>query len=442
MANPTLYIDTGGHSLGSGSTDTANPTHDSTTNSVTVSVSGTTVTFSGAIDLSTVPTDGSGAIFINDATNSNAKIFKISSVDDGADTLVVSVAPTGTISTSTWGIGGQFVYDSARFEGSLLAGWTVIINDTPASKAADFFTMRATGGSGTGPITFKGADGTMPQLVVTNTSQVIETSGGAGTWKMANLEFIQQGASGANTSSIGPASIRFDNCKWSDSGAQAINNSFATSSNFIFRSEMGGCAGDGVVCTSNFVTTFMHGCYIHDLGGDGIDYTSGSGMSTKLSFCIFDTIAGRGIQNGTTGQKLISNCTFYSCGNSGIEGGDYWIVNSIFMNNGDAAGEYNVEVTDETGNDNIGVHYNNIFYDSGAGDNLSGISTNSTEFTTDPQFTDAANGDFSIGSSSPGKAAGFPGQFLGGPLGYLDIGAVQREEPAAGGGGGGSFTFS
>jgi hypothetical protein len=102
MALPTLYIDTGGHALGSGSTDTANPTHDSTTNGVTVSVSGTTVTFSGAIDLSTVPTDGSGTIWINDATNSNAKIFKITSVDDGADTLVVSVAPTGTIATNSF----------------------------------------------------------------------------------------------------------------------------------------------------------------------------------------------------------------------------------------------------------------------------------------------------------------------------------------------------
>jgi hypothetical protein len=83
-----------------------------------------------------------------------------------------------------------------------------------------------------------------------------------------------------------------------------------------------------------------------------------------------------------------------------------------------------------------------VFFHSGGGGgaNLSNLTVNaqvaSSEFTTDPAFTNAAGGDFSISTSSPAKATGFPGQFLGGSLGYLDIGAVQIVAGAGTGGGG------
>jgi hypothetical protein len=430
MALPTLYIDTGGHALGSGSTDTANPTHDSTTNSVTVSVSGTTVTFSGAIDLSAVPIDGSATIWINDATNSNSKIFKITSVNDGADTLVVSVAPTGSIATSTWGIGGQFVYDSARFEGSLDAGWTAIINNTPASKAADFFTMRAVGDTTTGPITFKGKDGTMPQLVITNTTQVIDTSADTnGNWRFENFEFVQQGASGTVFTPRG-AQVQCKNCKWSDGGGIGIDTSFFTNGYRVLFCEMSGLGGDGVDTNGNNSSPTFFGTYIHDVTGNGIDLNTGSNLTINAFYCIVDTCGGRGI---STTAANVHGCTVYSNGNSGLEAGGTsgTVFNNIFMNNGDAGGEANVELTGASETLYTWNHGYNIFHDAGAGDNLSNLSANATESTSDPLFTDAANGDFSLMSSSPAIATGFPGQFLGGSLGYLDMGAVQIEAGAA-----------
>lgn len=55
------------------------------------------------------------------------------------------------------------------------------------------------------------------------------------------------------------------------------------------------------------------------------------------------------------------------------------------------------------------------------------------DIALDPAFVDAPNGNFAVGANM--KAAGFPGLLPGsGSTGYLDIGAIQRIEPAAGGG--------
>ena len=61
------------------------------------------------------------------------------------------------------------------------------------------------------------------------------------------------------------------------------------------------------------------------------------------------------------------------------------------------------------------------------------VDTGVNDLALDPQFTDVSGGDFSIGANL--KAAGFPGTFPGSSTtGYLDMGAVQRQEPAAAGG--------
>ena len=69
-----------------------------------------------------------------------------------------------------------------------------------------------------------------------------------------------------------------------------------------------------------------------------------------------------------------------------------------------------------------------------SGDN--GFYVNNVTLGADP-FTDAANGDFSITDNADLKASGSPNSWLGlsTTTGYLDKGAVQREEPTASGGG-------
>jgi hypothetical protein len=68
----------------------------------------------------------------------------------------------------------------------------------------------------------------------------------------------------------------------------------------------------------------------------------------------------------------------------------------------------------------------------------SGVVTNSDYNATtgsDPLFVSTTNNseDFALQSSSPAKAAGFPGAMYIGGTGYRDIGALQRQEPTGGG---------
>ncbi len=436
MALPTLYIDTGGHAQGSGSTDSATPTVSNTSGAA---VAGTTVTLAG-VDLSGVLADGSQTIYIADATDANHKIFKITAVDDALDTVTVTPAPTGTISNSAWGIGGRFVYSSTRFEGAMAAGWTAIVNNTPASKAAAFFTFRAAGNSTDGFITLKGKSGVRPKLTVTNANVCIgSTVTTNNLCQVENVELEQQGASGNVCNAIGAGCV-YNNIKISDGGAIGIDIQNVNGCRIV------GCEISGVGSAGIAANSLSHigGNYIHDVVGDGIFL--GAASMYDINTNIIDSAGGRGIYlsasiaNPNSPVVLLGN-TVYGCGASGFDVTDadanVVLRNNAFMNNGNAAGEANVKWTAGAA-ELCGLHSHNIFYqDAGTlatgAVNLSGLTANATELTSDPLFVDPANGDFRLQSTSPAKAAGFPGQFLGGSLGYLDLGAVQRQEASGGG---------
>ena len=415
MALPTIYFDTGGHAQGSGSSDAASPIVSNTSGAA---VAGSVVTVAGA-DLSGVVADGSMTVYIADATNTNQKIFKITAVDDGADTITVDVAPTGVIANSAWGVGGQRVYDSAEWEAAAVAGWTAIFNNSPASKATDFITARAAGTSAAGFITVKGKTGTRPVLTVTNTNQCFE-GGDNDLWWIENLQLDQDGASGTVLSNPGAGSVVM-NVKVVDGGGIGINVNEAGVRIVASEITATGSTGVNVAITNPAVI----GNYIHDITGSGI-VDNVAAFSAMYVNNIIDTCSARGILDSgapTTPahQMLVAGNTVYGCGDSGLEITDadrqVTLLNNIFSENGNAAGEFNVEWVAGTAEANS-FHGWNVFYHSGGGGgaNLSGLTVNaqvaSSEFTTDPAFTDAAGGDFSIGSSSPAKAAGFPGQFL------------------------------
>lgn len=432
----TLYIDTGGSATNSGSSDNNAADLSGTGDAVVVT---TTVTLTAGTDLSGVVTSGANqsAIYLAQATNSNQKIFWITGTagSGGATPAVtVSVAPTG-ITASNWAIGGRMVHTPANIESALRAGDIYQFNNSPASRTTVFLTQRASGDGTSGFIKVLGKAGGRPKLTITNTVGII-AGGSQSYWSYSNLEFEQQGASGDLMASMG-AFTNFLNIKISDGGA---NGFVLASTAYIFASEVTGLGGDGVTIPNVAPTVF--GNYIHDVGGDGIEFVNAFAVPGNIYFNIIDTCAGRGIfqsggsLSGQTSPIVVTNNTVYGCGNSGLEINDadaaVVLTGNIFQDNGNAAGEFNVEWV--AGSAEIsGYHGYNVFYLSSGSNNVSGLTVNATESTADPVFTNAAGGDFTIGSSGSAYKTSFPGQFLGGSLGYLSIGSVQPNPAGAGG---------
>lgn len=420
-----IYIDTGGSATNSGSRD-----------SNTAALSGTAATVAAAVvslltdnpDLSSVDaTEGSATqdrIYLNDATNANIKSFRIIAKDDtaGVKTVTVHVAPTGIVS-SAWAIGGRYAAPSGNglnlIDGAFLAGDVVTVNNSPAGATVDWVTGRTAGTTAAGYIKVIGKAGSRPVINVTNTTQCIE-GGSQALWWLENLECDQDGASGNAVTTLGSGATLYD-MKVSDAGGNGI--SLSSSIVRILASEVSGVV-DGI---TGAIGTYLYGNYVHDCSGDGWDQP-GAASPVIAQFNIFDTCAGRGIEFSSTAYSapsqiiIVTHNTIYGCGNTGLEVADadapVILHNNIFSENGNAAGEFNVEWLAGTA-EAVSFHAWNVFYHSGGGGgaNLSNLTVNAqvsaSEFTTDPGFTDAAGGDFSISSTSPAKATGYPGQFLG-----------------------------
>lgn len=431
----TLYIDTGGSTTNSGSTDS----NSASLTGTNATVATATITLDGSPDLSGLITTGTGqsSIHISQATNANRKIFWINAFDNGAKTVTVDVAVTG-VTGSNWSIGGRHVLTNASIEGALRAGDTVIFNNSPAAAAATMWTFRNAGTSASGMAKIMGKAGVRPVLNTTNTSNCVDTNSLFNV-AIENLEIDQDGATGVGILMNGSMGV-VENVKVVDAGGFGIE--ILASSCKVIKSEISGTGDSGVRAGTGSAAPVLFGNYIHDVTTEGFRDTVAT--SSGQFFCLFniiDTCGDRGIYQsgsvagGVTFSTIIMNNTIYGCGNSGVEflDGDCScgiFMNNILMDNGNAAGEFNYEHA--AGNaEGVGVHEYNIF--SKSSNNVQNLTIGSSELTSDPLFNNAASGDFSLSSSSPAKAAGYPGVFLGGSTGYLDIGAVQRQETSSGG---------
>ena len=427
----TLYIDSGGSADNSGSTDTN--TADLSGSACTVAAS--VVTLDGSPDLSGLVTSGAtqSTININGATNTNTTIFWITAVDNVLKTVTVSVAPTG-VTTNAWKIGGRHLLTNNRIEAALRAGDTAIFNNDPAAQSASHWTFRNAGDVTSGFAKIKGKTGVRPRLNGTSTNTTVSVGGLSLCW-IENLEIDQDGASGAGVTLNGTGCVAY-NVKVSDAGGNGITISAAGVR--VIGCEITGVGADGINTSG---TAFIIGNYVHDVTGDGIEHSAGGAIGA-IVHNIIDTCAGRGVflSGAPTTYShgvLIYGNTVYNCDNSGIEVTDAdtvaTIMNNILQDNGDAAGESNIEWAAGSAEFTSFHAWNTLYNNSGA-DAPIGFTANNqvsgTELTTDPLMIDPANGDFRLQVSSPAKAAGFPGQFLGGgsSIGYLDLGAVQRRE--------------
>lgn len=440
----TFYIQTTGNAGYSGTTDSDTPIISGIAGAGTgVAVSGTTVTFPAGTVLTGITTTAGltqDAIYIADATNSNQKIFKISAVagSGGATpTCTVTVAPTGTIATSAWAVGGRHVLTNASIEGAVTAGDVVQLNDSPASVAGIAWTFRNSGDSTNGFVKLIGKSGVRPVLSNTTTASTI-SSAASYSW-IENLEISQGGVSGNGIALSGVGSVTY-NVKVSLAGGTCISLS-TTGGHRVIGCNLTGAGANGLASSQAVIAI---GNYIHGIAGTGVLLTSSAPAGALLNN-IISGCGDRGVYfnasiaaNTTTPFTLFGN-TIYGNGNSGIEVSDpdlaVTIMNNILMNNGDAAGEYNVEWVAGTA-ELISFHGYNDF--SKSNNNLFGLTVNAqvanSEITSDPLLNDPADGDFRPTFSSPAIGSGTPQQFLGavGSISYTDMGALQVIRSAPG----------
>jgi hypothetical protein len=314
----------------------------------------------------------------------------------------------------------------------------ITFNTSPAARTAVFLTARNSGTTSTGNLTIQGKAGTLPVLTLSSGSASFFNVGALSNWTFSNLSWANSGTGVAFFGGGGANSI-IQNVKVAGGaglGALTFNSK-------IIGGEVSGSSGDGIASASNGV---IRGVYIHGNTGNGITLSSTTPNYSVLNNLISgNTGKGIAITGTTTAQNhgiVVDHNTIYGNQSDGFSVTNantvVTLTNNILQDNGQTSG-YNVDWI--AGNAQLfGTHSNNVFYQSGAGTptgNLLNLTTNATEFTTNPLFVATGSRNFAIANASPAAGSGTPSVLpsIGSALttGYPDIGAAQRQVTAGGG---------
>lgn len=466
MALPVILVNSGSGSdslaSGAGPTTAINSTTEGTTAST--DGAGTLVTFSGATDLSGVLDNGSHVIYLADATAGARNFSKITAVNNGADTVTVADAFGVSLSGMSWAIGGKRasigsttskkLFDNNSTSGDAMPGWIVEMQSGHTETITAQFDLRRGGDTTNGIIWLRGeaGAGTVPVVTFSNN--------GVGINKIAANHFLLSDFELRNSNATKTASVAF---------ATSTNNQTLTvlrmkvshSTNKFWRaystnqgglillsSEIGYCADIGIVhLNSASYEGLMSDCFIHDCGGDGVEW--GSGIITLIGNVFYNNSGFGADINGTRsyagtafipvgGSTHIIGNVFHANGGGGLElagtGGHVGVIaNNIFSNNTG----YGISCAGtDVQNFSVGCSMrNNCFYsNTTAATNPSTLTNfNLGSITTDPAFTNAGSGNFAVGTNM--KAFGWPQDNVGkfsGTRSYVDIGAAQRQESGGG----------
>jgi hypothetical protein len=203
-------------------------------------------------------------------------------------------------------------------------------------------------------------------------------------------------------------------------GCQVANVKVERCSTYGINANSGGVPGTVVGCevtdmksgaTAGIGMGICVACYVHDSPGVGFEYP------VLALGCVADTMGSDGFRFGALTQATaIINCVSYGNTGDGFEAADTYkafapVLNNIAYGNGGYG--FRTDLTEQVARNWLIDH--NAF-----GNNTSGARQNfiagahDVTLTADP-FTDAANGDFSLNSTSGGGAAlkgmGFPATF-------------------------------
>jgi hypothetical protein len=244
---------------------------------------------------------------------------------------------------------------------------------------------------------------------------------------VSNLDVLITGAAGAAAFSTSTASFHGDRLRieHQQATANAAAVSCGTAAGAVFTRGWFKATSTATQVVSGGVAITVDGCYITG-GITGINTTQSNSL---FRHCIINGPTTNGIALTTGQQIFVIGCTIYNTTNG---------ITSTNPGNGCVI-EDNLFHTLTNGiNNTLGTNVNNwrrlhnAFYsvtnaEVGFGDSpsFSGV----TE-SADP-LANAAGGDFRLVATANARGAGSPGGFENASLvSYLDIGAVQRAEPA------------
>jgi hypothetical protein len=295
-------------------------------------------------------------------------------------------------------------------------------------------------GSSGGAIWWRGYDSTIGDIDADNTLEkpLIDDSTNFTTVSGAFQWFSQMRFTGASVTAnegvvrcTGP-DCRFWRCRFTGTAAD-VDCRAVSSANTCDRTLFVACyfsANALASCVTSADVMLFHGC-VFSGGLTGITTTGGECFAGGS---LFIKHAGDGINHNTGTAFKVINCSFYNQGSDCIEivaaANTALVVNSIFQ---DAAG---AAVNSSAAASAAVTLFNNSFFSNTA--DLTNIHEsyqvgNVTESSS--PFTNAAGGDFTIVDGALSIGTGYPGELENstGNIGYPDIGALQREEPAPGG---------
>ncbi len=254
---------------------------------------------------------------------------------------------------------------------------------------------------------------TFIDMLMHNTTSYVIDPGAQ--WSHFNCEYH---SAGATATTNGNSADLYVNCYiHSPDGSNVIG--LEVDDCILIGNVIEGFDGNGIQ-TLGATSTITNNIVI-SAGGSGILLT-GDGAVIFQNTLVGDSTSGKSGVNITSG---------------GVE--KLFIMSNIMIDWGTGGSGGGIKMV--AGANAIAIGYNHFFNNS-EGDEV-GVTVLGIDYgndqTTDPQFTNAAGGDYSVGANA--KAKGFPAAFPGvaSTTSNVDTGAVQRAEPAAGGGGGGSM---
>lgn len=414
-----------------------------TANGTNASYSGNTVTLDGSPDLSGFDAD-EDVLWLQ--TSTGRQFFDLSGADNSAKTVTTVDAPAGTSSGLTWGIGGKratFNNTQSRFAFSGLKDGWIIETETKQTISA---TLQCNFGGYTAAIR-----GSTEYIEIENTANSAHFSGSGGhaaAITFEKLKFTNSNGSKNNAFAIfgqlQDMRVRAFNCIIGDA-TKPMGGVCSTAGGILLEDCLiQYCVSTiGAVHRSSGNAQFdIVGCYFN---GNVIDISHNGTVRITVRDSIFRGASTRSIDIASTID--IVNSTIHGSAGDGIRFSGTQAAYHIIATNCNFTGNggYGINITSPISNAGDDYRYRVSYCNFGTGASantsgaVNGLSLNDTNLTVDPQYTDAANGDFSVGVNL--KAKGFPdatrmlGANQSATRSYIDIGAAQREEPTGGGGG-------